>query len=276
LKQKTIPFFNYGSLHKKNLFFIAGPCVIESESLCLCIAERLAEISSVRKVDIVFKASYDKANRTSLSSFRGPGKKRGLAILEKVKKRTRLPLCTDIHSPLDAADAAEIVDILQIPAFLCRQTDLLRAAGKTGKYVNIKKGQFMAPGDMRFALEKTGKRAFITERGTFFGYHRLVVDFAGMRELAALGAPVIFDATHSVQAPGAGKGRSAGERDLAVPLARAALCAGARGLFFEVHPDPERALCDGPNSLRLSDFEKNVPRLIELSAMIDDWNRHKG
>jgi 2-dehydro-3-deoxyphosphooctonate aldolase (KDO 8-P synthase) len=269
---KNLPFFKYGSPAKRNLFFIAGPCVIESESLCLRIAERLANSADKNAVDIIFKASYDKANRTSLRSFRGPGKKKGLAILAKVKKLFGLPLCTDIHYPQDAADAAGIVDILQIPAFLCRQTDLLRAAGKTGKYVNIKKGQFMAPQDMRFALEKVGKRAFITERGTFFGYHRLVVDFAGMRELLALGVPVIFDATHSVQEPGAGNGCSTGNRDLALPLAAAALCAGAQGLFFEVHPDPDKALCDGPNSLRLSAFQKNVSRLMELHAIIDKRN----
>ena len=260
------------TLDGQRLFFIAGPCVIESETLCLRIAERLADISRAHGVDIVFKASFDKANRTSLSSFRGPGKKKGLAILAKVKKETGLPLCTDIHYPQDARDAAGVVDILQIPALLCRQTDLLVAAGKTGKYVNIKKGQFMAPADMRFALEKAGKRVLLTERGTFFGYNRLVVDFAGMRELLTLGAPIVFDATHSVQNPGGGNGRSTGDRNAAIPLARAALCAGASGLFFEVHPDPDKALCDGPNSLRLSDFEKNVPRLLELHAMIDNWD----
>jgi 2-dehydro-3-deoxyphosphooctonate aldolase (KDO 8-P synthase) len=284
-KKQSRPTFNFSSKIEtpyngvsttpdgQRLFFIAGPCVIESETLCLRIGERLAELSAAYGVDIVFKASFDKANRTSLSSYRGPGKKKGLAILAKVKKTTGLPLCTDIHYPEDAGEAAEIVDILQIPALLCRQTDLLVAAGKTGKYVNVKKGQFMAPADMRFALDKVGKRALITERGTFFGYNRLVVDFAGMRELLTLRAPVVFDATHSVQEPGGGNGCSAGNRDAAIPLARAALCAGATGLFFEVHPDPDKALCDGPNSLRLSDFEKNVPRLLELHAMIDAWDK---
>jgi 2-dehydro-3-deoxyphosphooctonate aldolase (KDO 8-P synthase) len=272
MKKIAAPFLKYAAKNPRKPFFIAGPCVIESEALCLRIAERLARISRAHAVDIVFKASYDKANRTSLSSFRGPGQKKGLDVLAKVNKRFGLPLCTDIHNPQDAADVAHVVDIVQIPAFLCRQTDLLRAAGKTGKYVNIKKGPFMAPLDMRFALEKAGKRAFITERGTFFGYNRLVVDFAGMMELASLGAPVIFDATHSVQSPGGGNGRSSGNRDAAIPLAGAALCAGARGLFFEVHPDPDKALCDGPNSLSLSDFEKNVPRLLELSAIFDKWN----
>jgi 2-dehydro-3-deoxyphosphooctonate aldolase (KDO 8-P synthase) len=270
---KNMPLFQFAVPKTRKLFFIAGPCVIESEDLCMRIAERLADLSRVCSVDIIFKASYDKANRTSLTSFRGPGKKKGLAILAKVKKTFGLRLCSDIHLPQDVVEAAEVVDVLQIPAFLCRQTDLLRAAGKTGKYVNIKKGQFMAPLDMRFALEKAGKRVFLTERGTFFGYNRLVVDFAGMRELASLGAPVVFDATHSVQLPGGGNGCSSGFRDTAIPLARAAVGAGADGLFFEVHPDPDKALCDGPNSLRLSDFEKNVPRLMELFATIDNWDQ---
>jgi 2-dehydro-3-deoxyphosphooctonate aldolase (KDO 8-P synthase) len=269
---KPVSLFKPNGPKGHNLFFIAGPCVIESQGLCLEIAERLAKAAQKNSVAIIFKASYDKANRTSLSSFRGPGKKKGLAVLAKVKKMTGLPVCTDIHSPDDAREAAESVDILQIPAFLCRQTDLLSAAGKTGRYVNIKKGQFMAPSDMRFALEKAGKRAFITERGTFFGYNRLVVDFAGMRDLLALGAPVVFDATHSVQNPGGGCGKSTGNRDAAIPLARAAIATGANGLFFEVHPDPDKALCDGPNSLRLSEFEKNLPRLVELHAKIAEWD----
>jgi 2-dehydro-3-deoxyphosphooctonate aldolase (KDO 8-P synthase) len=269
-KKKAAPFFSFGARRESDLLFIAGPCVIESRELCLRVAERLAALAQRHKVDIVFKASYDKANRTSLSSFRGPKRKKGLAILAKVKKETGLPLLTDIHGPEEAAEVAETVDIVQIPALLCRQTDILVAAGKTKAYVNVKKGQFMAPEDMRFALEKAGRRAFATERGTFFGYHRLVVDFAGMRDLAALGRPVIFDATHSVQHPSAGLGCSSGNREAAVPLASAALCMGAKGLFFEVHPDPDKALCDGPNSLRLSDFEKALPRLLELYGMVNE------
>jgi 2-dehydro-3-deoxyphosphooctonate aldolase (KDO 8-P synthase) len=269
--KKTDHFFSFGKKRRSDLLFIAGPCVIESYELCQSIAERLAVVAGRYAVDIVFKASYDKANRTSHSSFRGPGKDKGLAILADVKKQTGLPLCTDIHRPEDAAEVAEVVDIVQIPALLCRQTDLLVAAGKTGAYVNIKKGQSMAPEDMRFALEKAGERAFITERGTFFGYHRLVVDFAGMQELLNLGAPVVFDATHSVQRPGGGRGCSSGNRDAALPLAAAALCTGAHGLFFEVHPDPDTALCDGPNSLFLSEFEKSVPRLLELHVMLEQW-----
>ncbi|HEX7511153.1 MAG TPA: 3-deoxy-8-phosphooctulonate synthase [Chitinivibrionales bacterium] len=256
----------------RRLFFIAGPCVIESEKMCLIIAERLAHLSSRHCVDIIFKASYDKANRTSRSSFRGPGRVKGLRILAKVKKATGLAICTDIHEPGEAQEVAEVADVLQIPALLCRQTSLLLAAGKTGKIVNIKKGQFMAPADMRYAAEKAGKRAWITERGTFFGYNRLVVDFAGTIALKDLGFPVVFDATHSVQQPGAANGRSGGDRKLALPLARAALGAGVDGLFFEVHPNPDAALCDGPNSLALTRFEEALPRLIDLHAVISAWD----
>ena len=273
MKKVSAPFFKYGSPASPRLFFIAGPCVIESEKLCLTIAERLAELSNTRAVDIIFKASYDKANRTSIKSFRGPGRTKGLKILEKVKKATGLAVLTDIHSPEDAAEASEVVDVVQIPALLCRQTDLLLAAKKTGRFVNIKKGPFMAPADMRFAVEKAGGRSWLTERGAFFGYNRLVVDFTGIRVMKAIGVPVIFDATHSVQSPGAGDGRSSGDRDMAIPLARAAVCTGADGLFFEVHPDPGKALCDGPNSLRLKDFEKSVPQLCDLHARVLSWER---
>ena len=271
MKKVFAPFFKYGAPALPRLFFIAGPCVIESEKLCLTIAERLAELSNSRAVDIIFKASYDKANRTSIKSFRGPGRTKGLKILEKVKKATGLAVLTDVHSPEDAAEASEVVDVVQIPAFLCRQTDLLLAAKKTRRFVNIKKGPFMAPADMRFAVEKAGGRAWLTERGTFFGYNRLVVDFTGIRAMKAIGVPVIFDATHSVQSPGAGDGRSSGDRDMAIPLARAAVCTGADGLFFEVHPDPDKALCDGPNSLCLKDFEKSVPQLCDLHARVLSW-----
>jgi 2-dehydro-3-deoxyphosphooctonate aldolase (KDO 8-P synthase) len=219
-------------------------------------------------VPIVFKASYDKANRTSAGSFRGIGKEQGLRVLDKVRHGTGLPLLTDIHHPDDAAEAAEVVDILQIPAFLCRQTDLLTAAARTGRYVNVKKGQFMAPGDMRHAVEKAGPRSLLTERGTFFGYNRLVVDFAGIHVMKALGVPVVFDATHSVQIPGGGRGSSSGEREHALPLAMSALCHGVKGLFFEVHPEPDSALCDGPNSLALEDFARALPRLLALHALL--------
>jgi 2-dehydro-3-deoxyphosphooctonate aldolase (KDO 8-P synthase) len=265
-KTSASPFI-YSTPHNKKLFFIAGPCVVESEKLCLGIAETLAQISCRYAVDIIFKASYDKANRTSKASFRGPGKTRGLKILDKVKRESGLKIITDIHTPQDAPEAADVADILQIPALLCRQTDLLVSARKTGKYINVKKGQFMAPDDMRYVLEKTGKKTWLTERGTFFGYNRLVVDFAGIPILKSFGVPVIFDATHSVQIPGGGNGCSAGNRDLAIPLARAAVSVGADGLFFEIHPDPNKALCDGPNSIFVSEFQKSVPRLIELYSM---------
>jgi 2-dehydro-3-deoxyphosphooctonate aldolase (KDO 8-P synthase) len=265
----AFPFTSASS--KKSLFFIAGPCVIESERLCLEIAHSLARVSSDKNIVIIFKASYDKANRTSGSSFRGPGMKTGLKILQKVKKQTGLPILTDIHSAQQASSAAEAADILQIPAFLCRQTDLLVAAKKTGKFVNVKKGQFMSPQDMKFSLEKAGKKAWVTERGTFFGFNRLVVDFTGIPVLKSFGRPVIFDATHSVQMPGAGNGISLGNRDLAIPLARAAVCSGADGLFFEIHPNPDKALCDGPNSISVKDFVKNAPRFVELYRQISSW-----
>jgi 2-dehydro-3-deoxyphosphooctonate aldolase (KDO 8-P synthase) len=256
----------------EKLFFIAGPCVIESERLCLEIGNTLARLSEKEKVVIIFKASYDKANRTSGTSFRGPGMKTGLKILQKVKKQTGLPILTDIHTSQQAPDAAEVADILQIPAFLCRQTDLLVAAGKTGKIVNVKKGQFMSPQDMKFSLEKAGKKAWLTERGTFFGFNRLVVDFTGIHVLKSFGRPVIFDATHSVQAPGAGNGVSSGNRDYAIPLARAAVCAGVNGLFFEIHPHPDNALCDGPNCISVAEFKRNVPKFIELHEKIRTWD----
>jgi 2-dehydro-3-deoxyphosphooctonate aldolase (KDO 8-P synthase) len=254
-------------------FFIAGPCVIESEELCLSIGRRLADLARRHDVAIIFKSSYDKANRTSASSFRGVGMDEGLRILDKVGKETGLPLLTDIHLPLEAAIAAEVVDVLQIPAFLCRQTDLLVSARETGKHVNIKKGQFMAPDDMRYAAEKVGSRALVTERGTFFGYHQLVVDFPGLTTMKSIGVPVIFDATHSVQLPGGCGGTSGGNRALAFPMASAAVAFGVDGVFFEVHPDPDRALCDGPNSIRLDDFEHYVPRLVEMYQRHAEWRQ---
>jgi 2-dehydro-3-deoxyphosphooctonate aldolase (KDO 8-P synthase) len=257
-------FFKYTTAANKKLFFIAGPCVIESLDLCRKVAAKLAAASDKHGVDIIFKASFDKANRLSASSFRGVGKKEGLRILAKIRKEYGLSVLTDIHEPDQASEAAAVVDILQIPALLCRQTDLIRSAAKTGKWVNIKKGQFMAPEDMEFALQKAGRKVWLTERGTCFGYRRLVVDFAGFPVLKSFGAPLIFDATHSIQLPGGAKGKSSGNRDLALPLARAAVAMGVDGLFFEVHPDPDHALCDGPNSLRIEDFVKAVPELMKL------------
>jgi 2-dehydro-3-deoxyphosphooctonate aldolase (KDO 8-P synthase) len=244
------------------LVWIAGPCVIESHELTLTIADKLAEMSQKLGVPLVFKASFDKANRTSIKSFRGPGLHEGLKTLDAVKRRTGLPLITDIHECHQAAPAAEVVDILQIPAFLARQTDLLVAAGKTGKVVNVKKGQFMAPWDMRNVVTKLAEagntNVLLTERGSTFGYGQLVNDFRAIPWMQEFGVPVIFDATHSVQKP-AGKGdRSDGERRMIPYLARAAVAVGCDGVFLETHPRPDEALSDGPNMLPLED----VPALI--------------
>jgi 2-dehydro-3-deoxyphosphooctonate aldolase (KDO 8-P synthase) len=265
-EQPMVPsFFKYSTAKTLRLFIIAGPCVIESLDICRKIASKLAFLSAKHEVDIIFKASYDKANRSSSSSYRGPGRQEGLAILGKIKNEFGLPVLTDIHETSQAEEAAAVVDIVQIPALLSRQTDLIESASKTGKWVNIKKGQFMAPEDAEFALRKAGKKAWITERGTCFGYKRLVVDFTGLPIMKSFGWPVIFDATHSVQLPGGAGGTSSSNRDFAVPLARAAIATGVDGLFFEVHPDPDKALCDGPNSLRLDAFVKAVPELLKLS-----------
>jgi len=257
----------------RELLLISGPCVIEDEKTTLLVASRLKEMAAAAGMTLVFKASFDKANRTSVTSFRGPGIKRGLEILARVKESTGLPVISDIHSPDQAKQAAEVLDILQIPAFLCRQTDLLVAAGKTGLPVNIKKGQFMAPWDMVHASGKvasTGnKQILFTERGTFFGYNNLVVDMRSIPILQGLGYPVIFDATHSVQMPGGGGGCSSGDRKMAPMLARAAVAAGADGLFFEVHPDPDRALCDGPNSLHLDAVPSVLSLLSRLRRALD-------
>jgi 2-dehydro-3-deoxyphosphooctonate aldolase (KDO 8-P synthase) len=233
-------------------FVIAGPCALESRELALSTAVVLAEIARELGLTVVFKSSYDKANRTSPTSFRGPGLKKGLAWLSDVKERTGLPVITDIHSPEQASEVAKVADILQIPAFLCRQTDLLVAAAKTGRIVNVKKGQFVAPWDMANVANKIrsagNERIWLTERGSTFGYNNLVVDFRSIPIMQAVGCPVVFDATHSVQLPG-GKGTSSGGNREHVPiLARAAVAAGCDGLFLEVHPNPDEALCDGPNS----------------------------
>lgn len=231
---------------------IAGPCVIESEKSALKLADMLAKLAARKKIPLVFKASYDKANRTSRDSFRGPGIERGLAILSKVRRETGLPVLTDVHETSQVPFAADAADALQIPAFLSRQTDLIEAAAATGKPVNIKKGQFMAPEDMRHAVAKArirgGAGVMITERGVSFGYHNLIVDMRSFPQLSALGVPVIFDATHSAQLPGGRGGSSGGQREYIPVLARAACAAGIDGLFLEVHPRPGKALSDGPNS----------------------------
>lgn len=250
------------------LFLIAGPCVIESRDSVLRHSEALARISADTGVPIVFKASFDKANRTSHSSFRGAGMEDGLRILAEAKKATGLPVLTDVHEPGQAAPVAEVCDVLQIPALLCRQTDLIQAAAATGRVVNIKKGQFLAPWDMKHALAKAreagGERVLLTERGATFGYGNLVSDFRSLVIMRDLGAPVVFDATHSVQLPGGAGDKSAGERRFIAPLARAAVAVGTDGLFMEVHENPDAALSDGPNSLPLDHL---APLLRELLAI---------
>jgi 2-dehydro-3-deoxyphosphooctonate aldolase (KDO 8-P synthase) len=250
--------------------FIAGPCVLESEGLALSVAAFLEEIAGRLRINVVFKGSFDKANRSSSASYRGPGEKEGLRILAKVKERHGLPVTTDVHDPAQASNAARVVDLLQIPAFLCRQTDLLLAAGEAGVAVNIKKGQFMAPWDMRNAVDKvrsTGNAGIlVTERGTTFGYNNLVVDYRGLPAMRESVCPVIFDATHSVQLPGGAGTASSGERKYVAPLARAAMAAGVDGVFLEIHPAPDRALSDGPNSLPLAEVEPLFCTLLALRA----------
>jgi 2-dehydro-3-deoxyphosphooctonate aldolase (KDO 8-P synthase) len=259
-------------LDNENLFFVLGPCVIESEELTLHVAREVARISSVAGVPVVFKASFDKANRTSLESYRGPGLKTGLEILKRVRETTGLPVVSDIHTPDQAPLAGEVLDMIQIPAFLSRQTDLLTAAGRTGRVVNIKKGQFQAPEDIQYAVKKvlsTGNsNILLTERGSSFGYQDLVADMRSIPRMKSFGFPVIFDATHSAQFPGSGDGCTGGNRSLVAPLARAAVAAGADGVFMEIHPDPDHALCDGPNSLALTDVEALVLNLRDIHRLI--------
>lgn len=252
----------------KQLLVIAGPCVIESEDNVMLIAGTMKEIAARNGIDYYFKASFDKANRTSISSFRGPGIDKGLDILRKVKEKYGLRICTDIHEPWQAAKVADVVDIIQIPAFLCRQTDLLVAAAKTGKLLNIKKAQFLAPWDMIHVVrkvEETGnKHIMLCERGTMFGYNTLVVDMTSICEMKKLGYPVVMDATHSVQKPGGQGCTTGGCREYVEPLAKAAIAAGADALFFEVHPDPDHALSDGPNMVKLSEFESMLQRILKI------------
>jgi len=250
------------------LLLLAGPDVIESEAHALRMARALAGIARERGIGLVFKASFDKANRTSAASFRGPGLDEGLRVLRRVKEETGLPVTTDFHVPEQAAALAPVVDLLQVPAFLCRQTDMLLAAGATGRAVNVKKGQFVAPGDMRHAVEKVraggGDQVMLTERGSTFGYHTLVVDFRALERMRAIGVPICFDATHSVQMPGALQNASGGEREFIAPLARAAVAVGVDALFFEVHDDPAAALCDGPSQFPLAEFPALLDGLLRL------------
>ncbi|TWI77292.1 2-dehydro-3-deoxyphosphooctonate aldolase (KDO 8-P synthase) [Desulfobotulus alkaliphilus] len=257
-----------------SMLLIAGPCAIEGLDLCLQIAEFLKKETEKRQIPLVFKASFDKANRSSITSFRGPGMDEGLRILETVGKAFEVPVISDIHLPEQADAAAEVLDIIQIPAFLCRQTDLLAAAARTGKPVNVKKGQFLAPWDMKNVVTKLkesgASQIMLTERGASFGYNNLVVDFRSIPILKNFGYPVIFDATHSVQLPGGAGTHSSGQREFAPVLARSAMAAGADGLFIEVHPEPEKALCDGANSLHLSSLPGLLDQLCAIKAILGE------
>ncbi len=264
---------------------IAGPCVLQTLELTMQIADSLLQTSQRYGLQLVFKASFDKANRTSLTSQRGPGMDEGLAMLEKVRRETGLPTTTDIHLPDQAAAAAEVCDLLQIPAFLARQTDLLVAAAQTGRPINVKKGQFMSPDDMRYAVDKIRgtqsisasasgsnsiqhNRVLLCERGTFFGYGRLVNDLTSLPTMRALGVPVVFDATHSVQRPGGLGGATGGNREMVEPLARAAVAMGIDALFFETHPDPASSPSDGPNMIPLDQFDAVIGRLVQLHQTV--------
>jgi 2-dehydro-3-deoxyphosphooctonate aldolase (KDO 8-P synthase) len=258
----------------ERLFLIAGPCVLERRELALDIAREVADLAAERDVPYVFKASFDKANRSSGGSGRGPGISEGLDWLAAVREEVGVPVLTDVHLPEQCALAAEVADVLQIPAFLCRQTDLLLAAAETGRIVNVKKGQFLAPWDMQHAVNKIvaagNANVIVTERGTSFGYGRLVVDMAGLADLRATGCPVVFDATHAVQEPGAG-GRTSGDRRKAPVLARAAVATGCvDGLFFEVHPDPDSSPSDGPNMIRLDAFEEVLDGVLRVAEAVSE------
>jgi 2-dehydro-3-deoxyphosphooctonate aldolase (KDO 8-P synthase) len=253
---------------KDGLFFILGPCVIEGESFTLEVAHQIKEITDELQVPFIFKASFDKANRTSIDSFRGPGLKEGLRILRRVKEELRVPVLSDIHEPWQAEHAAEVLSVIQVPAFLCRQTDMLVAAGKTGLPVNVKKGQFVAPEDMSLVVEKiksTGNsKILLTERGTFFGYRNLVVDFRNIPIMKKTGFPVIMDVTHSVQRPSASSGVSGGDPEFIPVIASAGVVSGADGIFMEVHPQPEKALSDGTNSLNIKNLKTLLIKLKKL------------
>ncbi len=263
------------SIGDGGLVLIAGPCVIESAAATLEIARALKACAGELGLPLIFKASFDKANRTSIDSYRGPGLKRGLEILARVKAEVGLPVLSDVHQVSQVAPAAEVLDVLQIPAFLCRQTDLVVAAAQTGKVINIKKGQFLAPWDMQPVVAKAraagNDRIILTERGASFGYNNLVVDFRGLPLMRGLGCPVVLDVTHSVQLPGGQGTCSGGQREFIAPLARAGVAVGVDGLFMEVHPEPEKALCDGPNSLSLSQV---LPLWRELKALHEFCRQH--
>lgn len=258
--------FKVGSGHRP--FLIAGPCVIESEQIVMDTAGSIAEITKSLGMPYIFKSSFDKANRTSIASFRGPGIEKGMAILRKVREQLDLPVLTDVHTEEQATAAGKVVDVLQIPAFLCRQTDLLVAAAKTGKVVNVKKGQFLSPTEMGHAVKKVeesgSRRILLTERGSSFGYNNLVVDMRTFPILRSYGYPIVFDATHSVQLPGGGGAQSSGQREFVEPLACAAAGAGVDGFFMEVHPNPDEALSDGPNMVPLHQLKPLLERVLRI------------
>jgi len=260
--------------NSRRLTLIAGPCVIESQALCFEVAASLKKTCAKLGINYVFKASFDKANRTSGKSFRGPGLSEGLTVLARVREKFELPVLTDVHTEEQAGNAAEVVDILQIPAFLCRQTDLIDAAVNTGKIVNIKKGQFLSPAEIGRVVDKArssgGKKILLTERGTTFGYNNLVADMRSIPIMKQTGCPVIFDATHSVQLPGGGGDKSSGQREFAPVLARCALAAGAAGVFIETHPNPDQALSDGPNMIALADMPAVLKSLLKVFAAVQD------
>lgn len=265
-------FFNLTDRPDPVFFLIAGPCVIETFDTTFLIAQSLKNLSIRLNIPLIFKASFDKANRTSVQSYRGPGFEKGLSILEEIKKALDIPIISDIHLPDQTEKAAKVLDVIQIPAFLCRQTDLILAACRTGLPVNIKKGQFLSPHDCRNILNKAGQTGnqhiSITERGSSFGYNNLVVDFRSIPIIKQMGIPVIFDATHSVQLPGGGAGASSGESQYIPVLAKAAIAAGADGLFMETHPEPAKALCDGPNSFALNDMEALLSALLSIKKAV--------
>ncbi len=267
--------FNIGNVQiglNAPLFVMAGPCVIESKANCLDIAKRLVDISRRTSIGIIFKASFDKANRSSISSFRGPGLNKGLQILETVRKETKLPIMTDVHEPAQANAVGKVVDCIQIPAFLCRQTDLLCACSKTGKPINIKKGQFLSPGEMKNVAEKVracgNNKIILTERGTFFGYNQLVNDMTAIETMKRLGYPVVFDVTHSTQQPGGMGKSSGGQRDMSPILAKAAVAAGANGLFIEVHTHPDKAKSDAASIMPIDWIEDLLMVCKEIFRII--------
>ena len=270
IKPVKINKFKIGD--RQPLCLIAGPCVIESPATLFRTAGALKDIAAELDLPFIFKTSYDKANRTSLRSYRGPGLKKGLALLKKLKKKFKVPVCADVHCQSEVKDAARVLDVIQIPALLSRQTDLVVAAARTGKVINIKKGQFMAPADIKNIIAKataTGnQRILVTERGTSFGYHRVINDMRAIPQMRSFGVPVIFDATHSVQNPGGAGTRSSGQRALAPTLARAAVAAGCDGIFLEAHPNPAQARCDGPNMLKLNTLPALLKKLIAIRKIV--------